>query len=113
MSNGAINSNSGMGTGNMGSNINNQQQIIINDINDQYDQNCILDVTVNTCLMIGGPEKYSYSPGFGGWDYEQVDLSDEFKQHYELWLQQEVYNMNINWDSLKLKFENDDAATNE
>lgn len=33
------------------------------------------------------------------WD-EDVELSDEFKQNYETWLQQEVYNMNIDWDSL-------------
>ena len=29
-----------------------------------------------------------------------VELTDEFKQHYELWLQQEVFQTNINWDEL-------------
>ncbi|XP_026666495.1 striatin-interacting protein 1 homolog [Ceratina calcarata] len=29
-----------------------------------------------------------------------VDLSDEFKQHYELWLQQEVFQRSIKWDEL-------------
>lgn len=29
-----------------------------------------------------------------------VDLSNEFKQHYELWLQQEVFQRSINWDEL-------------
>ncbi|XP_076394025.1 striatin interacting protein isoform X2 [Megachile rotundata] len=29
-----------------------------------------------------------------------VELSDEFKQHYELWLQQEVFQRSINWDEL-------------
>ncbi|XP_076620087.1 striatin interacting protein isoform X1 [Colletes latitarsis] len=29
-----------------------------------------------------------------------VKLSDEFKQHYELWLQQEVFQRSINWDEL-------------
>lgn len=29
-----------------------------------------------------------------------VELTDEFKQHYELWLQQEVFQRNINWDEL-------------
>lgn len=30
----------------------------------------------------------------------EVELSDEFKQHYELWLQQEVFQRSINWDEL-------------
>lgn len=29
-----------------------------------------------------------------------IELTDEFKQHYELWLQQEVFQRNINWDEL-------------
>ncbi|XP_050582292.1 striatin-interacting protein 1 isoform X1 [Bombus affinis] len=29
-----------------------------------------------------------------------MELSDEFKQHYELWLQQEVFQRSINWDEL-------------
>ncbi|XP_033223695.1 striatin-interacting protein 1 isoform X2 [Belonocnema kinseyi] len=29
-----------------------------------------------------------------------VELTDEFKQHYELWLQQEVFQTNINWEEL-------------
>ncbi|XP_016839671.1 striatin-interacting protein 1 isoform X5 [Nasonia vitripennis] len=29
-----------------------------------------------------------------------VELTDEFKQHYELWLQQEVFQTTINWDEL-------------
>ncbi|OAD53293.1 Protein FAM40A [Eufriesea mexicana] len=29
-----------------------------------------------------------------------VELSDEFKEHYELWLQQEVFQRSINWDEL-------------
>ncbi|XP_015609648.1 striatin-interacting protein 1 homolog isoform X2 [Cephus cinctus] len=29
-----------------------------------------------------------------------VELTDEFKQHYELWLQQEVFQASINWDEL-------------
>ncbi|XP_058820385.1 striatin-interacting protein 1 isoform X1 [Topomyia yanbarensis] len=31
---------------------------------------------------------------------EEIELSEEFKQNYELWLQQEVYNNNIDWDLL-------------
>lgn len=29
-----------------------------------------------------------------------VELTDEFKQHYELWLQQEVFQTSIDWDKL-------------
>ncbi|XP_012277148.1 striatin-interacting protein 1 homolog [Orussus abietinus] len=29
-----------------------------------------------------------------------IELTDEFKQHYELWLQQEVFQTTINWDEL-------------
>lgn len=29
-----------------------------------------------------------------------VKLTEEFKQHYELWLQQEVFQRSINWDEL-------------
>ncbi|XP_046621758.1 striatin-interacting protein 1 isoform X2 [Neodiprion virginianus] len=29
-----------------------------------------------------------------------VELTEEFKQHYELWLQQEVFQASINWDEL-------------
>ncbi|XP_053974419.1 striatin-interacting protein 1 isoform X1 [Hylaeus volcanicus] len=29
-----------------------------------------------------------------------IELSEEFKQHYELWLQQEVFQRSINWDEL-------------
>uniref|UniRef100_A0A6M2DIS4 Uncharacterized protein n=1 Tax=Xenopsylla cheopis TaxID=163159 RepID=A0A6M2DIS4_XENCH len=36
-------------------------------------------------------------------DYMQ--LPDEFKQHYELWLQQEVFNNDINWDTLLVSAE--------
>lgn len=29
-----------------------------------------------------------------------MELTEEFKQHYELWLQQEVFQKSINWDEL-------------
>ncbi|XP_066598127.1 striatin-interacting protein 1 homolog [Prorops nasuta] len=29
-----------------------------------------------------------------------IDLTEEFKQHYKLWLQQEVFQRSINWDEL-------------
>lgn len=61
----------------------------------EYDPNLI------NCYMNEGlqEEPFNYAPGYGGWD-ENVELSDEFKQEYETWLQQEVYNTQINWDSL-------------
>ncbi|XP_058806016.1 striatin-interacting protein 1 isoform X3 [Phymastichus coffea] len=31
-----------------------------------------------------------------------IELTEEFKQHYELWLQQEVFQTSINWDDLLL-----------
>ncbi|XP_012252405.1 striatin-interacting protein 1 homolog [Athalia rosae] len=31
---------------------------------------------------------------------DDVELTEEFKQHYELWLQQEVFQASINWDEL-------------
>ncbi|XP_011308613.1 striatin-interacting protein 1 homolog [Fopius arisanus] len=36
-----------------------------------------------------------------------IELTDEFKQHYELWLQQEVFQTPIDWDKL-LEIENHD-----
>ncbi|XP_059489692.1 striatin-interacting protein 1 [Neocloeon triangulifer] len=31
---------------------------------------------------------------------KNIDLTDEFKQHYELWLQKEVFQTNVDWDQL-------------
>jgi hypothetical protein len=31
---------------------------------------------------------------------DENELSEEFKQNYELWLEHEVYNVDLNWDSL-------------
>ncbi|XP_055707628.1 striatin-interacting protein 1 homolog isoform X3 [Phlebotomus papatasi] len=36
---------------------------------------------------------------------EDVELSEEFKEHYHLWLEEEVYSMEINWDALMVKVE--------
>ncbi|XP_021703867.1 striatin-interacting protein 1 homolog isoform X2 [Aedes aegypti] len=38
--------------------------------------------------------------GANGRKSDEIELNEEFKQNYELWLQQEVYNNNIDWDSL-------------
>lgn len=55
-------------------------------------------------MNINNSDGYIYNPGYGGWD-QDVELSDEFKLNYELWLNQEVFNMDINWDSLALPLE--------
>lgn len=67
---------------------------IIGDFND-YDQS-VLDAN-HYSVQTG--EKFAYAPGYGGWD-ESIELSDEFKEHYEEWLQQEVFNIEIDWDLL-------------
>lgn len=93
--NGAINGPNGGGGG--GANGNNGMI----DIN-EYDQN-LLDIQLMggnvTGSGYGGVDRYSYTPGHGGWD-EDIELNDEFKQHYELWLQQDVFSHQIDWDSL-------------
>ena len=80
-----------------------QQQMPINDMNEQFDHNGYVDITMGTMLINGGPEKYSYSPG--GWENANVELSDEFKQHYEEWLQEEVFSIHIDWDLLKTTYD--------
>lgn len=29
-----------------------------------------------------------------------IELTDEFKQHYDLWLQHEVFQTSVNWDEI-------------
>lgn len=31
---------------------------------------------------------------------QEVELTEDFKMHYEKWVQQEVYSLNIDWDVL-------------
>lgn len=81
---------------------------VISDLND-YETNC-LDPNglagggAGTHMMLGGNSMagvpMNYAQGYGGWDVESVELTDEFKLQYEEWLQQEVFNHEINWDSL-------------
>ncbi|KAK0168425.1 hypothetical protein PV327_002227 [Microctonus hyperodae] len=42
------------------------------------------------------PVDSSIAPVLGA----NVELTDEFKQHYELWLQQEVFQTSVDWDKL-------------
>lgn len=82
-----------------------QQSIVINDLNEPYDNNGIVDISINPIISNMIPEKCYYAPGFSSWEYEQIKLSDEFKKHYEEWLQREVYNMKIDWDSLQTVYD--------
>lgn len=75
-------------------NANNGGGPVISDLN-EYDQN-LLDVNVNGGNVM---EQGQYMRGYGGWD-EKIELSDDFKEQYEVWLQQEVFTYQINWDSL-------------
>lgn len=36
---------------------------------------------------------------------EHVELSEDFKKHYEVWLQKEVFGIRIDWDSLKTVYD--------
>lgn len=82
-----------------------QPAIVFNDANEQYDNSGLVDVAVNSLLVNGGQDRGAYTPGYGSWDDEQIELSDEFKQHYEVWLQREVYNIKIDWDSLRTVYD--------
>lgn len=75
-------------------NANNGGGPVISDLN-EYDQN-LLDVNVTGGNVM---EQGQYMRGYGGWD-EKIELSDDFKEQYEIWLQQEVFTYQINWDSL-------------
>uniref|UniRef100_A0A2M4BCH2 Uncharacterized protein n=1 Tax=Anopheles marajoara TaxID=58244 RepID=A0A2M4BCH2_9DIPT len=50
--------------------------------------------------MVGVNERGNACYGGLARKAEEIELSEEFKQNYELWLQQEVYNNNIDWDAL-------------
>lgn len=82
-----------------------QQPMVINDLNEPYDNSGVVELSYSANVSSIVPEKCYYSPGFGAWDYEQIKLSDEFKKHYEEWLQREVYNMKIDWDALRTAYD--------
>lgn len=84
---------------------------------DQYDTNAfILDFVITSEMLEGSQEKsannnaYSnaytnaYNNGYN-WDLGDVDLSDEFKKHYDVWLQKEVFNIRMDWDSLRTVYD--------
>lgn len=74
----------------------------------------MIDIAVGPNFLNGGQERNLYASGYSGWNMENVDLSDNFKKHYEVWLQKEVFNIKIDWDSLKTVYdiEMDDNTTN-
>lgn len=76
-----------------------------NEFNEPYDNNGLVDMAVGSHFLNGGQERSSNGTGYGCWDMENVDLSDDFKKHYELWLQKEVFGIRIDWDSLKTVYD--------
>jgi len=51
----------------------------------------------NECI----PSDFSINSALG----KPVKLSSEFKQHYEIWLDQEVFQNNIDWNALLTNLE--------
>ncbi|XP_058125546.1 striatin-interacting protein 1 homolog [Anopheles ziemanni] len=49
---------------------------------------------------LGSSDRFNACYGGLARKAEEIELSEEFKQNYEMWLQQEVYNNNIDWDAL-------------
>jgi len=47
------------------------------------------------------PSDFSINTALG----KPVKLSGEFKQHYKIWLDQEVFQNNIDWNALVTDFE--------
>lgn len=76
-----------------------------NEFNEPYDNNSLIDIAVGPHFLNGGQERSSYASGYGAWDMENVDLSDDFKKHYEVWLQKEVFSIRIDWDSLRTVYD--------
>lgn len=81
------NINNGLGIGGAGQQ---QQQQNNNGINDFHSEglDCLLELCDKGAMELKN-----------SWD-ENIELSDEFKEHYELWLEEEVFNNDIDWDLL-------------
>lgn len=76
-----------------------------NEYSEPYDNNGLIDIAVGPQYLNGGHERIAYGNGYGAWDMENVDLSEDFKKHYEIWLQKEVFGIRIDWDSLKTVYD--------
>lgn len=74
------------------------------DLNEPYDNNGLLDFAVSSHYLNGSQDKNAYNNGYS-WDLGDVDLSEDFKKHYEIWLQKEVFNIRIDWDSLRTVYD--------
>lgn len=72
----------------------------------------MIDIAVGPYFFNGGQERNSYATGYGAWDMENVNLTDDFKEHYEVWLQKEVFGIRIDWDSLKTVYDIEMEDTN-
>uniref|UniRef100_A0A182IZI2 Far11/STRP C-terminal domain-containing protein n=1 Tax=Anopheles atroparvus TaxID=41427 RepID=A0A182IZI2_ANOAO len=55
---------------------------------------------VGAVSVLGTSERVNACYGGLARKAEEIELSEEFKQNYEMWLHQEVYNNNIDWDAL-------------
>ncbi|XP_031640438.1 striatin-interacting protein 1 homolog isoform X1 [Contarinia nasturtii] len=76
-----------------------------NEFNEPYDNSNLIDMAVGSNFINSGQERNLYASGYSGWNMENVDLSENFKKHYEVWLQKEVFNIKIDWDSLKTVYD--------
>lgn len=76
-----------------------------NEFNEPYDNSSLIDIAVGPHFLNGGQERNTFTTGYGAWDVENVDLSEDFKKHYEVWLQKEVFSIRIDWDSLKTVYD--------
>ncbi|XP_055594022.1 striatin-interacting protein 1 homolog isoform X2 [Uranotaenia lowii] len=73
-----------------------QPDFIANEFDDPIEGDTVNGVVVGG----GGGGSIGNGTNGNGRKFDEVELSEEFKQNYELWLQQEVFNNNIDWDAL-------------
>lgn len=76
-----------------------------NEYNEPYDNNSLTDIAVGQHFLHGSQERCSYASNYGAWDVDNVDLSEDFKKHYEIWLQKEVFSIQVDWDSLRTMYD--------
>lgn len=79
-----------------------------NEITEPYDNGGVVDIGISSQFLNGDHGKNVYSSSFGTWHLDDTILSDEFKKHYEVWLQKEVFSVRVDWDSLKTVYDLED-----
>lgn len=89
-------------------NVNGQQST--NEINEPYDNGGVVEFGISPQFLNGDHDKNVYSSSFGTWDLDDAILSEDFKKHYEVWLQKEVFNVRVDWDSLKTVYDLEDSS---